>query len=145
LGFTEAPYRRNTGSDLEDAGGSSLYKSTRHLLPLEHYEGGAVWARGGRPTPATIQVRAMLGDACGRDLDCGVTHSRCLKGGCVCKDAYVEAPDKQECLCEYKILKHFDMYICMMLFKRQRLPDVISINTNCNYKKTCAFKYSIFY
>lgn len=101
LGFTEAPYRRNTGSDLEDAGGSSLYKSTRHLLPLEHYEGGAVWARGGRPTPATIQVRAMLGDACGRDLDCGVTHSRCLKGGCVCKDAYSEAPDKQECLCKF--------------------------------------------
>lgn len=101
LGFTEAPYRRNTGSgDFEDAGGSSLYKSTRHLLPLEHYEGGAVWARGGRPTPATIQVRALLGDACARDLDCGVTHSRCLKGGCICKDAYTEAPDRQECLCE---------------------------------------------
>jgi hypothetical protein len=109
LGFTEAPYRRNTGSELEDAGGSSLYKSTRHLLPLEHYEGGAVWARGGRPTPATIQVRAMLGDACGRDLDCGVTHSRCLKGGCVCKDAYAEAPDKQECLCKFN--KNFNIDI----------------------------------
>ncbi|XP_059489147.1 agrin-like isoform X3 [Neocloeon triangulifer] len=95
LGITEAPLRRWTG-ELS----SPLYKSTRHLLPLEHYDGGSAWAKGGghRPTPATVQVRSLLGDVCSRDLDCVVVHSRCSSNICICKEGHVESSDHLECI-----------------------------------------------
>jgi agrin len=115
LGITESPIRRSTAhrsTEPEDVS-SPLYKSTRHLLPLEHYEGGT-WLRGGlggtgsggslhgfRPTPATVQVPALLGDLCSRDIDCGVPNSQCVRGACTCKDGHAETPDRQECLGNY--------------------------------------------
>ncbi|CAB3365946.1 Hypothetical predicted protein [Cloeon dipterum] len=95
LGITEAPMQHWTG-----ALSSPLYKSTRHLLPLEQFGGDSAWAKNGghKPTPATIQVRALLGDSCSRDLDCVVVHSRCSSNVCVCKEGHAEAPDHLECI-----------------------------------------------
>ncbi|KAF4521048.1 hypothetical protein B566_EDAN008120 [Ephemera danica] len=106
LGFTESPIRRSTAhrsTEPEDVS-SPLYKSTRHLLPLEHYEGGMWWRGGGpgaggglhgfRPTPATVQVpRALLGDLCSHDVDCGVPNSQCVRGAYLSEGSY-------QCDCE---------------------------------------------
>jgi EB module. len=65
------------------------------------------YAAGYRPTPATIRVvTALLGDLCTLDTDCGVKNSRCVKGGCICKDGHAETPDRQECLGNNKYSLH---------------------------------------
>lgn len=51
-----------------------------------------------RPTPATISITALLGDLCEISADCGVPHSKCVKGSCLCPEGYLETPDRQECL-----------------------------------------------
>lgn len=51
-----------------------------------------------RPTPATISITALLGDLCEISADCGVPHSECVRGSCLCPEGYSETPDRQECL-----------------------------------------------
>ncbi|XP_059489125.1 agrin-like [Neocloeon triangulifer] len=78
-----------------------VIKSIRHLPSQEHFEGTPVWWRRAaqeRVTPSTISARSLLGDACDKDSDCSVSHTRCFKGTCVCRDGLVEAPDHQGCL-----------------------------------------------
>lgn len=51
-----------------------------------------------RPTPATITITALLGDLCEISADCGVPHSECIKGSCLCPDGYSETPNRQDCI-----------------------------------------------
>lgn len=124
---TEWPLKRSTSHRYTEpeAISSPLYKSTRHLIFPDHRfiynreensqltsaslyhmsdtSHAVPWntaynAIGYRPTPATIHITALLGDLCEITADCGVPHSECVRGSCLCPEGYLETPDRQECL-----------------------------------------------
>ncbi|XP_049855372.1 agrin-like [Schistocerca gregaria] len=51
-----------------------------------------------QPTPATVHIISLLGDLCTSDSECRVRNSWCVHGTCMCKDEYVETPDRQDCV-----------------------------------------------
>ncbi|KAK6622158.1 hypothetical protein RUM44_001965 [Polyplax serrata] len=124
---TEWPLRRSTSMKYTEpeALSSPLYKSTRHLILPDHRfvynreensqltsaslyhlsdtSHAVAWNTAYnpglyRPTPATISITALLGDLCEISADCGVPHSECVRGSCLCPEGYSETPDRQECL-----------------------------------------------
>ncbi|XP_065165794.1 agrin-like isoform X2 [Atheta coriaria] len=120
---TEWPLRRYTPLEFtqSDDANSPLSKSTRHLMvpdprwyyerktghnftPQKSYTINAATDSGNstgivKPTSATVKmITALLGDICSFQEDCPISQSHCKHSACVCKEGYLESPDRQECI-----------------------------------------------
>nr|XP_022901915.1 agrin-like isoform X3 [Onthophagus taurus] len=99
------------------------------------------YAAAFRPTPATVQVTALLGDLCSDNSDCFIPYSNCVRGACTCLPNYVESTDRQECIADIVPTDEYRACSSTPCYYYSRCIDLPSATFKC----VCSANYTGIY